>query len=177
MAHRARYPLWVTERRRAVGYVERKPLVTPQVFEPEAQRTLAGGGAQRNHRKRRKSRAAPWKGAGPGLALLCIPVRRPCRDAKSVLSNSGGYAALHHRLISGVPPGRKRISRLVWKPMVHAPHTLSNSQKSNFNPTRIVRGLIVRRGVRKALRPAAPKSMNSEPKLKTVALKGLNASI
>jgi hypothetical protein len=36
---------------------------------------------------------------------MSIPVRRPCRDAKSVLTNSGGYAALHHRLISGRPSG------------------------------------------------------------------------
>src|SRR2546428_6642757 len=28
---------------------------------------------------------APWKGAGTALALLRILVRRPCRDAKSVI--------------------------------------------------------------------------------------------
>jgi len=32
--------------RQAVQYGEREPLVIPQVFAPEAQRTLAGGGAR-----------------------------------------------------------------------------------------------------------------------------------
>ena len=55
------------------------------------------------------------------------------------------------------------------------PHS-AGFQKSNFNPTRSVLGLTVRRGVRKSPRPAAPKLTNSEPKLKTVALNGLKAS-
>src|SRR5262245_23754435 len=38
---------------------------------------------------------APWKGAGTALALLRILVRRPCRDAKSVLSGSSGFAVRH----------------------------------------------------------------------------------
>jgi len=46
-----------------------------------------------------------------------VLVRRPIRDAKSVLSDSGGYASLHHRLISAAPPAK----RLVGKLMAHAP--------------------------------------------------------
>src|SRR5215510_794770 len=55
-----------------------------------------------------------WKGAGTALALLRILVRRPCRDAKSVLSGSGGYASLHHRLISGRPSGTQTHLLTCW---------------------------------------------------------------
>src|SRR5262249_20776447 len=51
-----------------------------------------------------------------------VLVRRPIRDAKSVLSDSGGYASLHHRLISAAPPAQ----RLVGKLIAHAPRTVPN---------------------------------------------------
>src|SRR5262249_24166118 len=75
----------------------RNPKASTQFFAPEAQRTLAGGGAQRNHRIWPKPISRPGrdagpgfaaeptsvlrpKGAGPTLALLRILVRRPYRD-------------------------------------------------------------------------------------------------
>jgi len=107
----------------AIQYGERQLLVTPQVFAPEAQRKLAGGGAKRNHRKRRNKSKRPGRAPDKDWLLLLALVRRPCRDAKSVMSNSGGYASLHHRLISVVPPGRKCIARLVGKPTASATWT------------------------------------------------------
>jgi len=105
-------------------------VVTPQVFAPEAQRILAGGGAKRNHRKRRNRSPRPGRAPDQDWLLLGAPVRRPCRDAKSVMSKSGGYALLHHRLISGVPPGRKCIAWLVRKQMAYAPCTVPRRRRS-----------------------------------------------
>jgi len=73
-------------------YGEREPLVTPQVFALEAQRTLAGGGAKRNHRKRRGRSPRPGRAPDQDWLLLGAPVRRPCQDAISVTSDSGAYA-------------------------------------------------------------------------------------
>jgi len=79
-------------------YGEREPLVTQQVFALEAQRTFAGGGAKRNHRKRSYRSPRPGRAPDRDWLLPGAQVRRPCRDAQSVMSNSGGYASLHHRL-------------------------------------------------------------------------------
>src|SRR6266508_2493599 len=61
------------------------PLVIPQVFAPVMER-------ERNHRKRRNRSPRPGRAPDQDWLLLRAPVRRPCRDAKSVMSNSGGYA-------------------------------------------------------------------------------------
>src|SRR5215475_15715839 len=55
------------------------PLVYPQVFAPEAQRKLAGGGAKRNHRSRTKPIWRPGWDAGPRPASM--PVLCPIRGA------------------------------------------------------------------------------------------------
>jgi len=80
-----------------VQYGERQPLVTPQVFAPEAQRTLAGGGAQRNHRSWTKTILRPGRDAGLVCAAeLSWSGALPGRGSRC--GASGGYAALHHRL-------------------------------------------------------------------------------
>src|SRR5215510_6657717 len=51
------------------------------------------------------------EGAGPGLVLSRIPVRRPCRDANKLLRPFLVVAlGLHHRLISVAHPGREIAS-------------------------------------------------------------------
>jgi hypothetical protein len=61
----------------------------------KARRKLAGGGAERNHRNYAENAPRPGRGAG---------FQRPSRDANVLLINPGGYASLHHRLISTAPP-------------------------------------------------------------------------
>src|SRR5262249_8102074 len=86
---------------------------------PEGRRKLAGGVAQRSHRNWTKSISRPGRDAGLGFAVKPIQVLRHSRARGILLCASGGYAALHHRLISAAPPGR----RLVYKLLAHAPHT------------------------------------------------------
>jgi len=72
-------------------------------FAPEAQRILAGGGAERNHRKRVEIYSQPRRGDRP--ASVCRPSRAPEGDFDCV-------RWFLHRLISGVPPGRRSIPEL-----------------------------------------------------------------
>src|SRR5215813_10979993 len=60
---------------------EHELLVYTQVFAPEAQRKLAGGGAKRNHRSRTKPIWRPGWDAGPRPASMPMPVLRPIRGA------------------------------------------------------------------------------------------------
>ena len=107
-------------------------------FAPEAQRKLAGGGAERNHRKLVEvysgqlkflhmsfAPEAQWKLAGGGAErnhrkriVIYFQPRRGDRPA-SVCCPSGAHGFLgsrsrrfHRRLISGVPPGRRAIPDL-----------------------------------------------------------------
>src|SRR5215510_554882 len=72
-------------------------------FAPEAQRKLAGGGAERNHRKRVEIYSQPRRGDRP--ASVCRPSGAPAGDFDRI-------RWFHHRLISGVPPGRRSITDL-----------------------------------------------------------------
>src|SRR5262245_31080373 len=67
-------------------------------FAPEAQRILAGGGAERN----RRNRAEIYSGAPEGRQTsFGLP---PLRGSRVLGSRSRRF---HRRLISGVPPGRR----------------------------------------------------------------------
>src|SRR5262245_41102760 len=55
----------------------------------------------RNHRTQSKTPTQPRRGDGPAS------VRRPSGAGNRSLHASGGYAALHHRLISAAPPAQK----------------------------------------------------------------------
>ena len=86
---------------------------------PEARKILAGGEAQRTHRTRRPNPTLRPGGARePGkradTARLCdgsSGARLPGWRAHGVASRpggfTGGFATLHHRLISCVPPARR----------------------------------------------------------------------
>jgi len=66
---------------------------------PEARRTLAGGGAKRNHRRICQTQTRPGRALEqPQLAIAASGVRRPCRDARPFSTSTGGCALLHHRL-------------------------------------------------------------------------------
>jgi len=69
-------------------------------FVPEGRRILAGGETTGCNRKHLPSPGGatdrPWSVAPPGLGI-------------DFFSGSGGYAALHHRLISAVPPAQRHV--------------------------------------------------------------------
>jgi len=49
------------------------PLVYPQIFAPEARRKLAGGGAQRNHRKRSDISMRALEGRRNSIGIAANP--------------------------------------------------------------------------------------------------------
>jgi FAD:protein FMN transferase len=71
-----------------------------QSFAPEAQRILDGGGAQRNHRNRRRNLFPAPEGRQTNPSLS------PLRGWESI---SDCIRWILHRLISGVPPGQRVI--------------------------------------------------------------------
>src|SRR5262245_14661077 len=77
--------------------------ISTQVFAPEARRTLAGGGAQRNHRDQSKDMFPAPEGRQIGIGLS------PLRGWKGFFDSLRWF---HHRLISGVPPGQRIILNL-----------------------------------------------------------------
>src|SRR5262245_52526305 len=91
-----------------VQHGEYRLLVCTQVFAPEARRTLAGGGAPRNHRTRRTRGSCALEGRRTRIGFAAQPGPASLPGRNIVLNDSGGSAALHHRLISIVPPGRMR---------------------------------------------------------------------
>src|SRR5262245_36797312 len=72
-------------------------------FAPEAQRILAGGGAQRNHRDQSKDMFPAPEGRQIGISLSPPP------GLDGFFDRTRWF---HHRLISGVPPGRRSITDL-----------------------------------------------------------------
>src|SRR5262245_31445536 len=90
--------------RRCSGYCWRTPSA------PEARRTLAGGGAKRNHRKRHNRATRPERAPDPGCFCREYWSVAPPGREKSLLVCPGGCAALRHRLISVAPPGREIAS-------------------------------------------------------------------
>ena len=77
------------------------------ILAPEAQRTLAGGGAGRNHRS---GRAGLWRpGRDAGLVIVSAPTVGPTprRGARPFRCQTGGFTAFHHRLMSAVPPAQR----------------------------------------------------------------------
>src|SRR2546422_2117385 len=84
---------------RSVG-ADTQAKVFTQVFAPEARRILAGGGAQRNHRSRRRNLFPAPEGR---QTELCLSPLRGWED------NSDCVRWFLHRLISSVPPGRRVI--------------------------------------------------------------------
>src|SRR5262245_54051806 len=55
------------------------------IFVPEGHQTLAGGGAQRNHRNSPKPISRPGRDAGPGFAAESMLVLRPSRARSPLL--------------------------------------------------------------------------------------------
>jgi hypothetical protein len=53
----------------------------------------------------------PGRGAG---------FQRPCRDADTLLINTGGYASLHHRLISTAPPTLMEFASQQYPKLSHS---------------------------------------------------------
>jgi len=72
--------------------------VSTHVFVPEAQRRLAGGEAQRNHRNQRRNIFPAPEGRQTKVGLS------PLRGWEYVFDCARWFL---HRLISGVPPGRR----------------------------------------------------------------------
>src|SRR5438046_2025139 len=71
---------------------------------PEGQRRLAGGGANVSERKPPESRPIEPAPAGAVEINARALFRRPFRGETSFVIDTGGFASLHHRLISGTPP-------------------------------------------------------------------------
>jgi SpoIID/LytB domain protein len=72
--------------RQTAQYGEHETIGSPQVFAPEAQRTLAGGGAERNHRSRlKKTVLRPGRDAGLEYAVEPVIVQRPSRAPAPVV--------------------------------------------------------------------------------------------
>ena len=70
--------------------------------DPGGRRKLAGGEAQREPPETEYENAFAPAGATERTPLVFL---RPCRGAFVFREKSGGYASLHHRLISISPPG------------------------------------------------------------------------
>jgi hypothetical protein len=79
------------------------PLVSLQIFAPEARRNVAGGGAKHNHRSLPVRRPRPVRGAGPELHSerfwSGVPTGTPSRGCCQPVVT----LTLHHRLVSARP--------------------------------------------------------------------------
>src|SRR5262245_13747422 len=78
---------------------------------PEAPEEISRWQAQRSHRKHAGYESRPGVGAGPKQFANQIESGVPAGTQKSSMTCTGGFASLHHRLISAAPPGRYITSR------------------------------------------------------------------
>jgi hypothetical protein len=96
---------------------------------------LAGGGAERNHRyfathNRALVRALDqaWLSGDPRSGV-------PAGTRASFSTHPGGYAPLHHRLISTAPPGAKQEALVLLKTELHGVRRLSRRSHYDINQT------------------------------------------